>query len=152
MSYLGRLFLNLILIAFTALSLAACSTVGPGFKNHPADCAMGIPWADCLPGTAGYNNGGGEQHRNEAKQVQVQAKQQNDTIDNAFKAASEQCKKDLATPELDPIRHKVELFREINGAAPRSRSQQTTHSQLLPSVQSSQNGRPYAMNARIATI
>jgi hypothetical protein len=37
---------------------------------------------------------------------------------HSIKAASEQCKNDLATPELDPIRHKVELFRDVNGPAP----------------------------------
>ncbi len=37
-----------------SLSTVACSTVGPGFANHPLDCAIGMPWADCLPGTPGY--------------------------------------------------------------------------------------------------
>ncbi|SIO71974.1 hypothetical protein SAMN05444172_8350 [Burkholderia sp. GAS332] len=39
--------------------LASCSSVGPGFANHPGDCALGILWSDCLPGTRGYANGGG---------------------------------------------------------------------------------------------
>jgi hypothetical protein len=47
--------------------LSGCSTVGPGFTNHPADCAIGIPWADCLPGTPGYNNGGGRLYRDGTK-------------------------------------------------------------------------------------
>lgn len=41
--------------------LAGCSKVGPGFANHPLDCAIGIAWGDCLPGTPGYaslQNGG----------------------------------------------------------------------------------------------
>ena len=33
-------------------------------------------------------------------------------------AAQEQCKRDLDTPELDPIRQKVELFRQTSDAAP----------------------------------
>jgi hypothetical protein len=90
--------------------LVGCSTVGPGLKNHPGDCAIGIPWADCLPGTPGYNNGGGRVHREAAKA-------QNDAIVSAFQATAEQCKADFATPELDAIRHKVELFRESMDAA-----------------------------------
>jgi hypothetical protein len=42
---------TVLLIGLTA---AACSDVGIGFKNHPADCALGVAWADCLPGTPGY--------------------------------------------------------------------------------------------------
>ena len=92
--------------------LSGCSTVGPGFKNHPGDCAIGIPWADCLPGTAGYNNGGGKLHRDEAKA-------QNDAVVASFAVAADQCKTDFLTPDLDPLRHKVELFREsMDGAVP----------------------------------
>jgi len=36
------------------ISLTACSSVGPGLQNHPLDCAIGISWADCRPGTSGY--------------------------------------------------------------------------------------------------
>ena len=84
--------------------LGGCSTVGPGFKNHPGDCAIGIPWADCLPGTPGYNSGGGRVHREEAKK-------DSDAIMAAGKSVGEQCKNEMDTPELDPIRQKVELFR-----------------------------------------
>jgi hypothetical protein len=38
------------------IMLSGCSSAGPGFAHHPMDCAAGIAWADCLPGTAGYNN------------------------------------------------------------------------------------------------
>ena len=31
-----------------------------GCANHPVDCAIGIPWADCLEGTQGYINGVGK--------------------------------------------------------------------------------------------
>jgi len=34
--------------------LPACSDVGIGFAHHPLDCAIGIAWGDCLPGTPGY--------------------------------------------------------------------------------------------------
>jgi hypothetical protein len=43
-----------ILSGAMLLGLTACSDVGVGFKNHPIDCALGIVWTDCLPGTAGY--------------------------------------------------------------------------------------------------
>jgi hypothetical protein len=34
--------------------VSGCSSAGPGLPNHPLDCSLGISWADCLPGTAGY--------------------------------------------------------------------------------------------------
>ena len=83
--------------------LGGCSTVGPGLANHPGDCAIGIPWADCLPGTRGYANGGGGMHKEAAQK-------QNDAIGDQFKAALAQCTAELQTPELDPIRHKVEFI------------------------------------------
>jgi len=41
-----------------ALTLAGCSDVPGdlGWAHHPGECGMGIWHADCLPGTAGYNN------------------------------------------------------------------------------------------------
>jgi hypothetical protein len=36
-------------------------TLLSGCSHHPVDCAIGLPWADCLPGTAGYANGVGSQ-------------------------------------------------------------------------------------------
>jgi hypothetical protein len=44
----------LLIVAAAGLAVSACSDVGPGMKNHPVDCAIGIPWGDCLPGTGGY--------------------------------------------------------------------------------------------------
>ena len=41
-------------VLLLALFLAGCA-------HHPLDCAIGLPWADCLPGTAGYTNGVGGQ-------------------------------------------------------------------------------------------
>ena len=100
-----------VMIALCAVGLlGACSTVGPGFAHHPADCALGIKWADCLPETPGYNNGGGQQTRAE------EAKKQNEAIRGAFQPVIEQCKSDLATPDLDPIRRKVELYRDAMDA------------------------------------
>ncbi|MBT8514389.1 hypothetical protein G6727_02820 [Polynucleobacter paneuropaeus] len=57
--------------------MSGCSNVGPGFANHPVDCAMGIAWADCLPGTKGYDNGGGQVHREAEKNAQVEKQQKN---------------------------------------------------------------------------
>jgi hypothetical protein len=36
----------------------------------------------------------------------------------ALLASKEQCTRELATPELDPIKHKVELFRDLNDGPP----------------------------------
>jgi hypothetical protein len=50
---------------------------------------------------------------NDAPQAQGGAtKDQTDAIAASFKASKEECKASLATPELDPIRHKVEFNRE----------------------------------------
>lgn len=43
-----------MLVAATGVLLGGCA-------HHPVDCAIGLPWADCLPGTAGYSNGIGGQ-------------------------------------------------------------------------------------------
>jgi hypothetical protein len=104
-----------IAIAGIIVLLAGCSSVGPGFANHPGDCALGIPWADCLPGTRGYANGGGSLHRKEAADA---AKAQHDAIQAQFDAVKKQCETDFATPELDPIRHKIQLMRELDEAPP----------------------------------
>jgi hypothetical protein len=92
-------------VVLTVCSLWACSKVGPGLANHPLDCAVGIAWADCLPGTAGYNRGGGQQTRAEeaAKQAAV--------ITEQMRSDAAQCTSDMQSPDLDPIRHKIELYR-----------------------------------------
>ena len=63
-------------LLFTVVVLSGCSSVGPGLANHPLDCAMGIAWADCLPGTKGYENGGGQIHREKAQNTQNKQAQQ----------------------------------------------------------------------------
>ncbi|MFM0140076.1 hypothetical protein [Caballeronia grimmiae] len=97
-------------IALTAW-MFGCSSVGPGFANHPADCGIGIPWADCLPGTRGYANGGGSYHREAAKA-------QSDALSAKFDDASKQCNADMATPELDPLRNKIQFARKFDDAPP----------------------------------
>ncbi|CAG9190233.1 TPA: hypothetical protein QDA96_002036 [Burkholderia vietnamiensis] len=95
--------------------LEGCSSVGPGFANHPADCALGIPWADCLPGTKGYANGGGSLHRKEAAEA---AKAQHDAIAAQFEAVRKQCEADMAAPELNPLRNKIEFARRFDEPPP----------------------------------
>src|SRR6202140_4064909 len=92
---------KLVAVSAAAALLAGCSSVGPGFANHPADCAIGIAWADCLPGTRGYDNGGGSLHRKEAADV---AKAQHDALDAQFEVVRKQCDADMATSDLDPLR------------------------------------------------
>jgi hypothetical protein len=102
-----------------ATMVGGCSTVGPGLANHPGDCAIGIQWADCLPGTRGYENGGGRVYREKTQlakqQQQDAAKQQQDAAkqqqDEAKISAQRQCIVDMQTPALDAIRGKVELIK-----------------------------------------
>ncbi len=56
-------------IILICVVLSGCSSVGPGFANHPIDCAVGVEWADCLPGTAGYENGGGQLYKEQEAQA-----------------------------------------------------------------------------------
>ena len=102
---------NLVgLITIAVLSVSACSSVRPGLKNHPADCAIGIPWADCLPGTTGYANGDGRIHREEAENQQSEAT-------SRIARTNAQCITLYQVPELDPIREKVELHQANADAA-----------------------------------
>jgi hypothetical protein len=96
-------------------TLDGCSSVGPGFANHPADCALGIAWADCLPGTPGYANGGGSLHRKEAADA---AHARHDELAAQFDEVHKQCVADLATHELDSIRDKIEFSRKLDEAPP----------------------------------
>lgn len=91
--------------------LVGCSSVGPGLANHPADCAIGIPWADCLPGTRGYANGGGSYHREAAKA-------QRDALTAKFDDALKQCEAGMTTPELDPLRAKIQFSRKFDDSPP----------------------------------
>jgi hypothetical protein len=55
---------NRILVIALLIILAGCA-------HHPADCAIGVPWSDCLEGTAGYNNGGGSDTREQALKIEI---------------------------------------------------------------------------------
>ena len=61
--------LNLRLLFLGAFSLVGCSNVGPGFANHPIACSLGYVWDDCLPGTKGWDNGGGKIYREGAQKI-----------------------------------------------------------------------------------
>jgi hypothetical protein len=60
---------RLLLLGAFLLSLLGCSNVGPGFANHPIACSLGYVWDDCLPGTKGWDNGGGKIYRDGAQKV-----------------------------------------------------------------------------------
>ena len=55
---------NRIFVIVFLFALAGCA-------HHPADCAIGVPWSDCLEGTAGYNNGGGSGTGEQALKVEM---------------------------------------------------------------------------------
>jgi hypothetical protein len=101
-----------ILAPCIGLCLVACSDVGPGFKNHPVDCAVGFAWADCLPGTAGYNNGGGSETR------KLEMQKETAELEVNQKAAQAQCESDLQTSDLDPIRAKIQFWRKPDDPVP----------------------------------
>lgn len=111
--------LQSVTMLMVATMVGGCSTVGLGLANHPGDCAIGIQWADCLPGTRGYENGGGRVYREKAQlakqQQQDAAKQQRD---EAKISAQRQCIVDMQTPALDAIRGKVELIKTDATAGP----------------------------------
>jgi len=55
---------NRVLVIALLIALAGCA-------HHPANCAIGFPWPDCLQGTAGYNNGGGSDTSEQALKVEM---------------------------------------------------------------------------------
>ncbi len=87
--------------------MAGCSILQSKLVDHSADCALGIPWSDCKPGTKGFANIG----------VSSGKTQLNTTIEQ-FKVVHEQCQAEISSPDLDIIRHKVELFKPSLNAAP----------------------------------
>jgi len=81
-------------------------------KPFAHQCALAITLtAACLVTACNTNAGLARQHTADVKQW-------NDAQTAGGKAAAEQCKADYATAALDPIRHKVELYREPPDAAP----------------------------------
>ena len=85
---------SLFAVAVALPILGACA-------HHPVDCAIGVPWSDCLPGTAGYNNGGGS----DTWETELKIK----AAEDRAKMAEEKAKgKDLYTEltKLDDLRKK----------------------------------------------
>jgi hypothetical protein len=104
--------MRLIWLAVAAvLPLCACSDVGFGLAGHPGDCAMGIAWADCAPGTAGYKPTPA-QLTYQARESGVPTPQE---VQEQFKAqnqeAQAECAREMQAPDFDAIRMKIELFR-----------------------------------------
>jgi hypothetical protein len=102
------------IVAATALVLGAvssgCSTIAPRSTNQPefaprttqVDGPRNAPDQSRVPRTAADD-----------------ARRQGDAIRAQFRAATEQCKRDLETAtDLDPIRAKVELYRDDWDLAP----------------------------------
>ncbi len=75
------------------LVLSACDTMSNAVKN-PGSVFRRNPSSDAPKAPAGAT------------------KEQIDAISDSYKASRQECKATLATSELDPIRHKVELIRE----------------------------------------
>lgn len=89
------------------LILAGCSTAPTKLAGHSADCALGIPWTDCKPGSKGFSNIGAKS-----------GKAQLTTTIEQFKVVHDQCQTDVSSPDLDIIRRKIELFKPSLNASP----------------------------------
>lgn len=81
---------NRILMIALLITLAGCA-------HHPADCAVGFPWPDCLEGTAGYNNGGGSDTREQALKVEMARRE------GASSAAASSSRKASTTDKLKEL-------------------------------------------------
>jgi len=93
--------IRVALLGAALLAIAACTHVadaltntGAALRRH-ADQSNGASQTPAAP----QNSGGA-------------TKAQFDALTAAYKAAGDECKASLTTPELDPIRHKVQLYRE----------------------------------------
>lgn len=96
------------MLAAAVLALAACEHVGnvlentgEALKRHGEGGNSNQSGAATQSsGAAAQNTGGGA------------TKTQMDAVSAALRTALDECKASVATPELEPIRHKVELYRE----------------------------------------
>jgi hypothetical protein len=91
------------MLAAAVLALAACEHVGNVLENT----------GEALKrhGEGNSSPAGGTQS-SAAPAQNGASKEQLDAVYAAFKTVHEQCKASMATPALDPIRHKVELLRD----------------------------------------
>jgi len=110
----GSMRHRLILFAIApilAFALYACSDVGFGLAGHPGDCAVGIAWADCAPGTPGY--------KPTPAQLAYQSKKNGvPTPQERTEQAQAECSQEMQAPDFDAIRTKIELFRADADAPP----------------------------------
>jgi hypothetical protein len=104
MATVNILGVNASLAGLGAVLLLASTGLG-ACAHHPLDCAAGIPHADCREGTRGYNNGGGQAAAGRKTKVWM------DGVATALGQADVACANAMQSPELDPIRHKIELDR-----------------------------------------
>jgi hypothetical protein len=94
------------LLGAAVLASAACTHVADVLTNTGAALRRHSDQGnDATQGSSGATQGA-TQNSGGATKAQFEA------ISDSYKASREECKATLATPELDPIRHKVELWRE----------------------------------------
>lgn len=96
------------LLGAALLAIAGCTHVANVLTNTGEALRRHSEGNDAQSSSGGATQGSG----GPAQSPGGATKAQLDAVSAALKASIEECKASLATPELDPIRHKVELFRE----------------------------------------
>ena len=85
------------ILLLAVLFLAGCA-------HHPLDCAIGLPWSDCLPGTAGYTNSAGA----DTREAEAKAKPQSTDLYTELTKLDDLRKKGLLTDaEYDVQKQKL---------------------------------------------
>jgi hypothetical protein len=93
--------IRVAMLGAALLAIAGCSHVADALTNTGAALRRHSDQSnEASQGSAAPQSSGGA------------TKAQFDAITAAYKAATDECKASLTTPELDPIRHKVQLYRE----------------------------------------
>jgi hypothetical protein len=94
--------IRVAMLGAALLAITACTHVADALTNTGAALRR---HSDQGNGASQGSSGGSTQNAGSTK-AQLEA------FSAAYKAVLDQCKASLTTPELDPIRHKVELYRE----------------------------------------
>lgn len=93
--------IRVAMLGAALLAIAGCTHVADALTNTGAALRRHSDQSNgASQGSAAPQSSGGA--------TQAQA----DAISAAYKASKDECKASLTTPELDPIRHKVQLYRE----------------------------------------
>lgn len=93
--------IRVAMLGAALLAIAGCSHVADALTNTGAALRRHSDQSNgASQGSAAPQNSGGA------------TKAQFDALSAAYKATLDECKASLTTPELDPIRHKVQLYRE----------------------------------------